>query len=233
MGTRGKRGVAPSRPQAKPNGDTNRSLLDIELALAKEFNWQQNLVVFNVNGLSGRLPIFHECDMLVMTKAGYLTEIEIKRSFDDFCNEFKKAHHHESHGPDIKEFWYCVPEGIFQKVIDKLSEKGWRPTVILTYNEDLTLRYKSVPDFHAAVRLYSDHPRPLSTEQQLELARLGAMRQVALRKKISVLLHRDPVTPDGKLLTKIAQMEILLHEYRKRFKEETGYALDEKEILFG
>lgn len=272
MGVLGKRnGVNPSvadRREAQPNGDTNRSLLDIELALAEEFNWLQNLVVFNVNGLSGRLALHHECDVLVMTKAGYLTEIEIKRTFSDFCNEFKKKHHHESYGPDIKEFWYCVPAGIFEKCLDKLTETGWLPTGLLVYSEDLVFSYRYVTpslfDGDAtlarehemdsvgryklgftrkdslpkeglgveAVRLYSESPQPLFLEQQLELARLGAMRQVTLRKKIRKL-EESAGKPDRKMQNKLIEQDVLLKEYRRRLREETGESLDEKEVLYG
>lgn len=236
MGTLGKRPKPgeprPATPQAKPNGDTNRNLLDIELALAEEFSWKRNVIVFNVNGLSGKLPIFHECDMLVMTKAGYLTEIEIKRSFTDFCNEFKKRHHHESYGPDIKEFWYCVPQGTLQKVKEKLSENGWCPSGIITYDEKLNLRYNLFPDIPNSVRLFSDSPRPLSLEQQLELARLGAMRQITLRKKIQKL-EKKANKPNERYLNKIVEQDIIIKEYRQRFKDETGYSLDEKEVIYG
>lgn len=236
MGTLGKRPKPgeprPATPQAKPNGDTNRSLLEIELALAEEFGWKRNVIVFNVNGLSGKLPIFHECDMLVMTKAGYLTEIEIKRSFTDFCNEFKKRHHHESYGPDIKEFWYCVPQGTLQKVKEKLLENGWCPSGIITYDEKLNLRYNLVPDIPNSVRLFSDSPRPLSLEQQLELARLGAMRQITLRKKIQKL-EKKSNKPNERYLNKIVEQDIIIKEYRQQFKDETGYSLDEKEVIYG
>lgn len=265
MGTKGKRlqpGEKPPEPrQPKSNGDTNRSLIDIELALADYFNWKRNIIAFNVLGVSGRLPIDHECDMLVITSSGYLTEVEIKRSYADFCAEFKKRHHHTSTVP-MKDFLYCVPAGILEKVIKKLEEQKVIPSGILTYDEDLEFRQYGIrynedtPEnrqraeelrkegrsilllfkgYGDAVRIVDPNisGHPLFLEQQLEIARLGAMRQVALRRKISELLQRDPVNPDGKLLTKIAQMEVLLHEYRNRFKEETGHRMDEKEILFG
>ena len=232
MGTRGKRGAAPSRPLPKSGMDTGRRLIEIELALAEEFSWKRNIIAFNVNGLSGKLAIFHECDMLVLTRAGYLTEIEIKRSFADFCNEFKKSHHHESLGPDIKEFWYCVPEGILEKVQEKLSREKWLPSGIITYDEDLILRFKGQPDIEGAVRLFSEHPRPLSPEQQLELARLGAMRQVTLRKKI-LSLEKKANRPNQRYENRIQELETILKEYRERFKQETGYKIDEREILFG
>lgn len=72
--------------------DTHRTLYEIEVALAKfpTFDFRKNIIAFNVNGWSERLPIQHECDMLVCSKSGYLTEIEIKRSWTDFLADFKK-----------------------------------------------------------------------------------------------------------------------------------------------
>lgn len=265
MGTLGKKQQPseprPSTPQAKPNGDTNRSLLDIELALTDHFNWKKNVIAFNVLGISATLPLDHECDMLVVTPSGYLTEVEIKRSYEDFCAEFKKRHHHTSAVP-MKDFLYCVPAGILEKVIKKLEEQKIIPSGILTYDENLEFRQYGIRsnedtpenrqraeelrmEGKSILLLFNGHGdavrivdpnlsnHPLFLEQQLEIARLGAMRQVALRKKISELQQRGPVNPDEKLLTKIAQMEVLIREYRSQFKEETGHKLDEKEALFG
>lgn len=265
MGTKGKKRqpgcAASAEPSEKPNGDTSRTLIDIELALAEFFGWKRNIIAFNVQGLSGTLPIYHECDMLVVTSSGYLTEIEIKRSFADFCADFKKDHRHKSAVP-MKDFCYAVPAGILGKVIEKLQEERFVPTRIITYDEDLRLHdfpvYQAEDNEESRERrewywndegtillltkksdqpvvraVDPNHTRPLFLEQRLEIARLGAMRQIALRKKISELQKTEPSSPDSKLSAEIARMKILLQEYRKRFKEETGYQLDEKEALFG
>ena len=49
--------------------DTQRSLYEIEVALAKSsyFNFVKNIIAFNVNWISYKLPIWHECDMLVLS----------------------------------------------------------------------------------------------------------------------------------------------------------------------
>ena len=89
---------------------SKKSLYEIELALARSdmFNFRRNLVVFNVNGWSAILPIFHECDVLICSKSGYLTEVEIKRTWSDFLADFKKKHKHENKKL-IKYFYYCLP----------------------------------------------------------------------------------------------------------------------------
>ena len=102
-------------PPAKSNGDTNRELVDIEIALAREFHFEKNIIVFNVHGESWVLPLFHECDMVVVSpKTRLLSEFEIKRTWSDFCADFKKNHRHEAYnGLDVASFSYVVPEGLF------------------------------------------------------------------------------------------------------------------------
>lgn len=183
--------------------DTKRDISEIETALARnsQFDFTKNIVVFNVKGSSEKLPIYHECDMLVLSKSGYLTEIEIKRSWNDFLADFKKKHNHHNF-PIVKYFYYCVPVSIFEKVRDKLektyNEKnksdGFDYTGIISYDEDLNLtfygrRVKWFDSGNVEPTYYSIFPsmigyKRLFLEQRLELARLGAMRIVTLKEKI-------------------------------------------------
>lgn len=118
--------------------------------------------------------------MLVCSKAGYLTEIEIKRSYSDFLADFKKRHHHEDKGM-IKRFYYCVPESIYGKVRDYLAENEIYCTNVLTYDEELWIRYKG---FRHTSTQQRDKVKPLTLEQQFELARLGCMRVITLKKRL-------------------------------------------------
>lgn len=163
--------------------NTERSLYEIEVALAKSdsFNFIRNIVAFNVNGWGSKLYIGHECDMLVLSKSGYLTEIEIKRSFSDFIADFKKKHHHESAGI-IKYFYYCVPEKIYDKVCSELSKRDVLYSGIITFNEDLIIRYHGY-DKNVHIREMRPY-RKLSPEEQLQVARFGAMRSVILKEKL-------------------------------------------------
>ena len=73
--------------------DTKLTIDEIELAIVNSgiFNKRGDIFVPNVSwGL-----LNHEADMVVMTKSGYLTEIEIKRSWEDFKADFKKPHEHK------------------------------------------------------------------------------------------------------------------------------------------
>ena len=124
-------------PPAKPNGDTNRSLTDIEIALAREFGFEKNIIVFNVVGQSWVLPLFHECDMVVVSpKSRLLSELEIKRTWQDFCADFKKQHHHgTSDAIEMSSFSYVIPEGLYEKAVRKLQEERIVVTSLITYDE--------------------------------------------------------------------------------------------------
>ena len=74
---------------------------EMECRLADYFGYRKNLIVPNVYwGLD-----MHECDLLVLSQAGYATEIEIKISIADLRADAKKVHGHRS-GGRIK---YSIP----------------------------------------------------------------------------------------------------------------------------
>ena len=167
---------------------TKRTIGEIEVALAKKFDYIRNLVVFNVNGWSEKLPIYHECDMLSMSKRGYLTEVEIKRTWSDFLADFKKTHKHDNRGI-IKYFYYCIPKDMLEKAYDKLSENNVTYSGIITYNEDLyfeTHPYRS-KDGSKIFDFKMKSFKALDEEGRFELARLGAIRIVGLKEKINRL----------------------------------------------
>lgn len=170
---------------------TERTLYEIEVALAKSdyFNYVKNIIAFNVNGIGESLNIQHECDMLVLSKSGYLTEIEIKRSWDDFLADFKKKHSHEGMGI-IKSFYYCIPECLLDKAYDKLDELKIDYTGIITYDENLkiTLHGHRCTNHDGSYSYYftAQHPyRKLFLEEQLQIARFGAMRAILLKEKFT------------------------------------------------
>lgn len=62
----------------------------------------------------------HECDMLIVTKNCYLTEVEIKISLSDLKADFKKEHQHKDE--NIKNFYYAFPEEMKEKAIELIPE---------------------------------------------------------------------------------------------------------------
>jgi hypothetical protein len=114
---------------------TKLSVKDIQLAIRNCWLCDQrsDLIVPNVSwGL-----LSYEADLLVVKKSDIVYEFEIKRSFEDFKNDFKKDHHHDD--PLIAYFYYVVPESLLDKVKSFLLEYYKvieNCPAILYFNED-------------------------------------------------------------------------------------------------
>ena len=63
----------------------------------------------------------HECDMLIVTKNRYLTEVEIKISLSDLKADFKKKHQHKDE--NIKNFYYAFPEEMKEKALELIPKE--------------------------------------------------------------------------------------------------------------
>lgn len=60
--------------------------LDMEIVLMEYFGVNRNIIVPNVSwGLN-----LHECDLLIFSKSGYATEVEIKISKQDLLKDKNK-----------------------------------------------------------------------------------------------------------------------------------------------
>lgn len=175
------------------------------LAHSDTFNLRRNVVVPNVSwGL-----LNYEADFVSMSKAGYLTEVEIKRSMQDFKKDFEKRHRHDD--PRISYFYYCVPQSICDKVMDALyvmEETGnsFRPYKITGIKEGVPVNAGLICyDNHdwqgneceyvtIDIKAYAGrrkNARPLTEKEQIKLAHLGCMRIWDLQKKISRLQQYD------------------------------------------
>lgn len=117
----------------------------------------------------------HEADMIIMSKSGYVTEIEIKRSLSDFKADFRKKHDHSD--KLVSQLYYAVPACIYEKCMELLKGNK-REAGILTYNEKGSVSYAiTAPTLHS-------NRRKLFLEEQFQLARLGSMRAWALKEKL-------------------------------------------------
>ena len=151
--------------------DTQLRIEQIEIGIAKFFNLRQNLIVCNVSwGL-----LNHEADMVIMSKAGYITEIEIKRSLSDLKADFKKKHDHSDQL--ISQFYYAVPVSISCQCINLIDENK-RKAGCLAYSEDGRVGVVT------NAPIWYDTRRRLFLEEKFQLARLGNMRSWSLKEKV-------------------------------------------------
>lgn len=161
--------------------DTNLSIGQITIALRDSGLWNKRTDLMVPNVSWGLLP--YEADFVVVNKSGYLTEVEIKRSWEDFKADFKKSHHHDDER--VYRFCYCVPESISEKVIGYIKEQNpgkddYLLPAVLCYTEDMLVRTTSLNNFN---NFSCQKRRKLFLEEILTIARLGQLRYWSLLEK--------------------------------------------------
>lgn len=154
--------------------DTKLSVQEIEdaIILLHAGGIRSNLCVPNV---SWGMGIQYEADLLVVTKAGYCTEYEIKRSYADFLADMRKDESAHK-APWVYRFYYVIPESIKDKVLKYFNDKGGELPGIISYDE------------RGMIGICGGYPyvkggRRMFLEEQLKIAKLGTMRYWNLRNK--------------------------------------------------
>lgn len=143
--------------------------------VARFFGIRNNIIVPNV---SWGFFKTHEADMVIIDKAGFMTEVEIKRSWRDFLADFKKASTHDEGKVSYK--YFAVPAEISGKVQQYLTEHDHKEWGVISYDESARIYNISYPSNNG----YKDPTKKLTTEEQLSIARLGCMRIWSLKKKL-------------------------------------------------
>lgn len=155
--------------------DTELTIDEIQIALRNSGIWNKRQDIFIPNLSWGLLQ--YEADLVIITKSGYLTEVEIKRSWEDFKADFKKGHEHND--PRVYNFYYCVPESIVARVAEFLLGKyGSNCPAMLCFEES-----GSISHYFGVGRAHRGG-RKLFIEEQLIAARLGCMRVWNLKEKL-------------------------------------------------
>lgn len=232
MGVIGRKtpGTKAESPPFKRTGIlTPCAVHEIEKMLAEHWGIRQNLVVPNV---SWGFFATHEADLVVITKSGYLTEIEIKRSWTDFLADFKKDFYHAD--DRIAQFFYAVPECMVVpclEYIDRKKEegpeffKGRIPGVVLYRTPDESkYRRVEVARLPSATR---KHETVKLTEKEISaIARLGTLRYWSLLDKLAAAEKKlnapGPKGEVARLQEKIDRLSFLLGEVKASYREDTG-----------
>ena len=145
------------------------SATEIELSVARYFSWRINLIVPNVSwGLW-----LHECDLLVVTKAGYCYEVEIKISLSDLKADAKKSHGHKS--KMIRKLYFAIPEYLTD-AIEHIPENAG--ILIISARGQCKMFRDAATN--------SEAPK-LTEKERYQVARLGTMRIFNLKQKIITL----------------------------------------------
>lgn len=157
----------------------------VALAVANAiFNWRKFVVVPNVSW--GLLP--HEADLIAMTEAGYIYEVEIKVSKADFLADKDKWKHRlaESRGQHelIKDFYYAMPTQVWEKCKPEDLPTG-AGLILVSRDEYDRSRDRAYvaqkPTSNASARKVRD-------DERLQLMRLGYMRYWCRQEAVERLL---------------------------------------------
>ena len=149
-------------------------LIEMEVSIMKMFGIRQNIIVPNISwGFN-----IHEMDLAVVTKSGYLKEIEIKRSISDLKADFKKSHHHKS--DRICKMYYAIPEELLENSLQLIPNDCG---IILCYRLNNNQRNIIRAKIHREAKLRKNS-RKLTLEEQFKIARLGCLRILTLKEKI-------------------------------------------------
>lgn len=149
--------------------------LEIEIAMMQLFPPRQNIVVPNVswgmNLLSQHGYVsLHECDILILSKGNYATEIEIKISKSDLLADKKKAHgHYHEH---IARLYFAVPDTLVDVAVDAIPERAGLYSV----------KAGKIPKLIRQCKRNKNCSR-WTEKDRLKLAHLGTMRILGLKKK--------------------------------------------------
>jgi hypothetical protein len=151
--------------------------LEMEIALATWWNYRSNLIIPRISwGFD-----IHECDLLIVSSIGYLTEIEIKVSKTDLKNDINKTHKHFD--KRIRNFYFAVPMYLKEFALENIQENAG--LIIVDENARLKSYRKCI---EVKKPIINKDAKKLSIEDQYKIARLGALKIWNLKKKINILI---------------------------------------------
>lgn len=152
--------------------------IEMEVAIAKYFGVRQNIIVPNI---SWGLPGMHECDMFIIKKSGYATEVEIKRSKSDLLADFNKGHNHVDRQNRLSELYYALPIELYETCKDLVPESSGIITCEKYHAGHGTRRVHVVTKREAK---WIKDARKLTDTEKLKISTLGTMRIWSLKEKI-------------------------------------------------
>lgn len=115
----------------------------------------------------------HEADLAIIRKSGYLTEIEIKRSYQDLKKDFDKNVFHKD--DKVSDFYFCLPSSIKEKANQLFLEQddklnglywGWKKEqyfpAVIWYDDDGNLEYNKGWSYVGGRKLFMEEINKLT-----------------------------------------------------------------------
>lgn len=146
------------------------------------FNVRQNIIVPNVSwGMDG----LHECDLLILRKSNLATEVEIKISKADLLKDKDKSHAHDH--KLISKLYFAVPEYLEEIALQSIPLNAGLLIVKLSEYEYHSVIYKRYLVEEVKPCVIRKNAVKWNDKQRYNLARLGTMRILGLKRKVDKL----------------------------------------------
>lgn len=153
--------------------------MDIEIEVARYFNMRLNLIVPNISW--GMLN--HEADLIVVSRSGLATEVEIKVSKSDLKKDRDKRHHHNS--KLIHRLFFAIPDYMLDCIDLVPAQAG---ILVIRSGADagaLPLRYRrESTKLLRPAKINKQYPK-WTQKEVLQLLRLSTMRIWTLKEKLN------------------------------------------------
>lgn len=141
--------------------------LDMEVAVVNFLGCRRKVIVPNVSwGLVG-----HECDLFVLTPAGYAWEVEIKVSKADLIKDKEKQHQHTSR--KIKYLYFAIPDYLLEHQ-EHIPERAG--IIVVRHLGKGGCFVKRPPNVHSTYKF--------TDAERMRLYELGLMRVWGLKRKL-------------------------------------------------
>ena len=111
----------------------------------------------------------HECDILIVTKNHYLTEVEIKISLSDLKADFKKKHQHKDE--NIKNFYYAFPEEMKEKALKLIPKECG---ILIAVEKECGIPYRKIECYRKPK--INKEAKPINDIVLSKIYRLGYLR---------------------------------------------------------
>ena len=159
--------------------------LEMEIALMSHFDIRRNLIVPCVTNWIDLVRF--ESDLVILSASNYATIIEIKVSKSDLKNDLNKRHlngNFEYYFKGVKYFYYAVPDHLEGDALNQIPDyagllivkKGSKK---FTYGRGY--EYDKIQTIRNPKCLFATK---WTDKQRYELARLGTLRILGLKKNI-------------------------------------------------
>jgi len=122
-----------------------------------------------VNPMIWKNIVNHECDILIVTKNHYLTEVEIKISLSDLKADFKKKHQHKDE--NIKNFYYAFPAEMKEKAIELIPKECG---ILIAVKKEAGIPYRKIECYRKPK--INKEAKPINDIVLSKIYRLGYLR---------------------------------------------------------